>query len=736
MHHSARLVAKDYWGTNYPPISLALTGSQMLRDAARYGGIANLTRYRSDGRFDAIEGDAAPLPIGLSHESVWLDTTEAGWTDELNGGAYLEEFPAPFSGGVKGLGHLSDEPASYSGGSILENIAHALRLYLLKAPESIAYPVTVAAWNSWHFWIAKNGGTLYRIASTWNDADEATLIELLGLEDPTSEQQGQIDDLRATLYADSASVSLEGDSSGSNAAFYELEFIPEDAGKVSVYCNGKFAGEADHTPILKTRKPGTVWGASALSIRRNGGHFYWQAGYPWFASNGQIVYPYRSRQLFTGENMAFNGLASRPAGTNVEFAHDYDNDRIVATFTTTDRRKTPFLYLCQGYLDATARAGGSTVAWDSDDHKDAQGNPPILEIEPQCEGELRRAQFNVQIRDVQGSTFNALGFYYETLEHRTADLYIDDALVIKNGLVKTATITDWGDATANQPRSSVARPDTCAQLEVCDAWTLLEEYELDGGEIVGDGLRLGLVLRRALRTVGFPLSELAGVASTAGRLLPTAVPGENWAVVNDACTAADFIYYLIERFGMGSILWRGSDGVWYFQPRSSAVRTLFGHTVEFSGDPARNDSESYPGRFAMLEPIDLPRDVNDFYNVYTVRGADGTDGEPLAQSYTIRESINRGGGPGSRKYIGRVRKMRPIEDGSLRTSGDLQYALRSAVELHGLPPRFLSFRTYYIPGLFIGDKVIADGSEYYVRRISGGSWKNDEMNLLLQEAGY
>lgn len=736
MKQDARIISYGYWGENEPALSFALTGNKLMREAASSGRVRAVTRYREEVASKGDDDTDAPKPIGLSRRIVFpVDANKADAWTALSDNA-LEELPNPFAGEVPGLRHESDEPMAYQGTIVPTNTSHVIRVYLLKPPEGVHYPLFVANWANWQFQIAKSSGKLMRLAETWTQADENTLLSLLSIEEPTGAQQQQIEELQESLYTDVASIDLNGiDAENNFGSFYEIEFIPESCGMVSVYAGGAFAGEAQHSEIVASRKPGIVWYDSPLVLRRNGGHAFWQTGYHHFAPEGEIRWRYDVG--YAPGAMVFNKVADEPDGTSIEFTESEFTSEIVATFTTENPRRTPFLYLAQAMIEAGEREGSREISWDSDDYKDSQGNAPILEIGMNCEGEMRRRTYNVEVRDISGKTFESLGDNLRAIENRVVDLYIGNPLqsVIFNGIVRNATITDIASGDTDALRKDVFRPDSVVQLEICDPWTLLEEFELQGGELVGDGVRLGVLLRRALRMAGFPYSQMAGIPTTgsaAGKVLPSAALGETWAVVNEETTLADFIMYLIERFGMGRILWCGADGLWRFEKRPAAVRVYDGHELEFSADVARHNSETYPGRFAMLQPIDRARDITEFYNYYEVHGAKNYKGDPLVRSFTIHESISETANSPLR--IGRKKAMRKIEDENLRTPDEVQYSLRSAVELHGLPPDVLSFRTYYHSRLFVGDRAKAYNKDYFVWRINSASWKDDEMNILLRRA--
>lgn len=735
MKQDARIISYGYWGERSPAYAFALTGAAMMADSMKYGRVRGVRLLRTDRAAD--RNDERVRPICLASQTIFpleLNTKEA-WSSYIGGEDYLDECTNPFGGGIPGLAHTSNALSAYRGITVPANTAHTLRLYLYKAPEDLNYPLLVVAWADWQLHITKSRAFLARCTPAWTQENETLLIALLGIEDPTIEEQEQIEELRESLYADMADVELNGDNSDNSISFYELEFLPEPGGKVTVFCNGRFAGECDHTTILKSRKPGIVWGESELVLRRNGGQYVWQCGYPHFVPAGQIRWVFSANSA-TGATV-FNKVTHEPPGTSITLNEALTTYEFVADFSTNNPRQTPFLYLAQALKEAGEREGSTEQSWDSEDHVDSQGHAPILEIDVNCEGEMRRRRYMVQVRDIDGQTFASMGDDLQALENRVVDLYIGNPTlsVIYGGIVRSATLTDLAWPSGSVPRSTAFRPDSTVQMEICDPWTLLEEFELRGGEIVGDGLRLGALLKRCLRLIGLPWDRMSLIpteGSAAGPILPKAALGETWAVVNNEQTLADFIYYLIERFGMGKILWCGPDGLWRFDNRRTEVKEFQGVEVDFSPDIERNDSEGYPGRFAMLQPIDLARDTTEFFNVFEVEGKNPYTDEPLVRMYTIHESISDTSN--SPKRIGRVKRMRRIIDENLRTADEVNFTLRSLVEMYGLTPDVISFPTYFHSFLHVGDRVKAVGGEWFVWRINSADWKNDEMSLALRRA--
>lgn len=753
MKLSNRLIIKGHWGTNTPALSYAVTSPAMVADARKRGTLKGLTAYRADR--DTTERDVSVHPLGLSHQRVYDPATNssAAWLDTENGKAYFNVFSGARGLPVAHLGHTAMAVANYvtSSDFILADTGFCLRLQLndyAHAEDDEHYDACVLSWgtdaHAWQLVISSGGAAIMQRTASWSVTAENDLWTLLGKRDRTSDDDASIQTLQTQLYSDYTTLNLRGDKDDNGGTFYELTVMPERMGKVSVYNGDEFAGELNCTRILKTRAAGSLWDASPLGIYRTGGHFLWQVGWPEFAQSGEMTFPYypqnkngavnwnvlgAARSITEGANV--RAMANEPTGTAIVATDDGDTDTLIVRLTTTNTRQTPWLYAAHALVDAGARNGLSTTKLDTNDKLDSAGNSPIMNIRPAFEGEYRRAQFDITLRDPEGTTFSAVGFHYDTAENHVCDLYIGGAKVLSNGLVKSATPTMLYSTTANQPRSIIAKQETGAELVLCDQWALLEEYLTYDGEIVGDGLMLGEFLRRCLRTVGVKYTEMSSSMTNAypdGPLLPNAALGESWCIVSGQGTLADFITETIERWGMGKRLWIDGNGVWQFGYRSTSIATVGGQNAAFKSD-ANHTDQSYPGRFVMMNPLDYARDMTDFYNRITVIGADGFNDKTAWATWVDEPSWSYSANNVPRNFIGRIKAMQPVTDTSCRTYNDCLRAARSLAKNYGRPPQYISFRTYYHYGLFIGSIITCDGVTCEIVRINDADIAADTMQI-------
>jgi len=764
MRHDTRLIIRGYWGTNTPARSFQLTGQAMLQDAAKRGDLVNLTQYRTDNRDlfigAGLTSEIHTAPLGPTHKRVFpqAQNYRGAWQHAEGGDdSNLIEYARPFGGDVPGLGHVSNVAASYgpsdAGMRVLPNTAFTVRLIIHETPEAMGFNFASLAWGEeaqvpeegeepkpvagsmWQFLITDNESVMMRFAPTWNHEDFQEFITLLGTPEPTEEQQAQLVTLKKSLYVDYNNVSIQGDKVG-KGVFYELTFIPEEMGKVSIYQGDKFVAEVNDTSILSTRRAGVVWGRSRLQIARNGGHFFWQVGYPEFTNNATANYLY-PKGRWTGD-MQFTLLSSVEPGVTAINAQDLTfsstHDLIRLTWTSTDPRRCAFLYGANAFVPAGQRNGSTTAALDTNNLLDPQNNPPILTVRSQHEGECRRAQFDISLRDVHGATFQGLGFNYDTGENHTADLYVDGVRVVRNGLIKTATMAELIGTTPNLPRLNIAGAGALADLTLCSAWALLEEYNLSEGELIGDGRWLGDLVKNGLRLVGIPTSFTSGIAN--GPRLPRAAIGETWTVISNSGTLADFLISNVKKYGNGRILWVDGEGNWRLDFRPRVLKTINGHPAAFTSVAALNDCDTYPGRLAMLMPIDRVRDTRDFYNCIPVIGAPGFDGDPVAGSWTDWASITGTTGPLPANFIGREKRMEPVTDTACRTIGDCERVGRSLGEHHFRPPDYITFETYYHGELFIGDLISCNGVYAYIDSAVDGDTGEDRQCISARVAGF
>lgn len=742
---SNRLVIKDFWGTNTRALSYAVTSPLMLNDAAARGANKNIIGFRRKEKSTYDSKNVSVFPLGLDYTRVYDPVTnvKTAWEDRINGAQYFQEFPNANGAPIGSLGHTAMEAGSYltTGNFILDTTAFCVRLQLNEYAHSEGeefLDVCGLTWGSdsarYQLLITNQGSAIMQRSASWAQPAEDTYFALLSITSKTTQDDEDIQTLRKQLYTDYTELSLQGDKEKNGGTLYELTIIPERMGKVSVYNGDEFAGEMNCTRLLRKRKSGSLWPASKLGVYRAGGHFLWQVGWPEFAQFGEMRFPYNPGNKNGAVNWNVNG--DEPTGTDIYTTDDADTNTLIIQLTTSDTRQTPFLYAAHAFVDAGARSGTSTVKLDTNNKLDSAGNSPIMNIRPAFEGEFRRAQFDVTMRDPNGSVLAALGYHYDSAENHTCDLYIGGAKVLTNGLVKSATPTMLKATTDNTTRGNIAKNETGVEWTICDQWALLEEYLTYEGEIVGDGLYMGELLRRCLRAVGISYDYMSSTIKTVpgGPLLPSAAFGESWCVVSGSGTMADFITETVEKWGMGKRVWIDGNGVWQFGYRSTSVAIVAGHNAAFSSSDDHTD-KTYPGRFVMMNPLDYPRDMADFANSVTVIGADAFGEEPVWANWTDWASVKYSANNVPKNFIGRIKVMQPVTDTNCRTVDKCIEMARSLCLKASKPPQYIGFHTWYHYGLFIGSYITCDGVTCEITRISDADIANDRMYIMARVVG-
>ena len=448
--------------------------------------------------------------------------------------------------------------------------------------------------------------------------------------------------------------------------------------------------------------------------------YAWQLGRPQFATSGVLRFgPFWPPSVFTLElPVSFAGQSSTPENTGIAFSTEIVGAQreIVATFTG-DGLSAPLLYNAEALIEAGARVVDDTVALDSNDPElaDIHGGSPVENIEITHEGEMRQSSATLTIRNPHG-VLPSLGPHYAGLHDRLCDLEIDAAPFMADALIKTATWNTIREATPNQPTTFLAGAETRLTFEIASIWAILDEDLMQESPVL-DGLRLGAALRVVLRGAGTPWSAMSGIDENAGRTLPKAAPGEAPAVRPQLeVSRGDYLRSLIETYGRGWRLYYSPDGAWTFAPPDTTIKATF------SSDPGA-------GRYQMFDPIDLVLDYTDFVGSVAVQGADGADGLPIVRSWTWQDSYQS---TNSRRYIGRIKRAATVRDEACRTPDDAASAARSLAQYRGQAGRFLGFDAFFHL-LYPGDRIIADGAQYVIKRIPRAVPFEDEMNIVGQE---
>lgn len=737
------------------------------------------------GSGNADEHGARPLVLDYRLKFPFQFNKKANWAVSFssapatNALAALEEYSSPFGGHVQGLGYTNnheDAVAEFSApaGLIPLDTGWAVSVYLVQPPELQKVPVHTQRWGNPDPANAQNGAgwmlraekarfSLVRLAAKseaddktgaidspgWNPTDEDALNELLELADNDDASDEQRDAARDQAAEKRARIYAEEWSLGGGEGFgrvVELVLIPEGRA-LTVTLDGKPTKIApSYTPEeLADMEDGApqLWPEGILQVRTNGGAWIARFGFPQFVSEGILPLPLpRFASADDVSDVVTNFLGVTPPGTTLSIERVHPKARngidelvsvdLVAKLRTTNRRQTPVAHLLSVYLPGSARNGSNAKVWDSGEITASLSTPgdeqPVMDVVPRFDGEGRRRQYEIYVRDVGGRTFKGLGRNYELLEHRTATLEIDGAPVCTHGIITDAR---WADVNAFTPgwvRQLIASGESVVQLTLCDVWCVLEE-RLTHDE-VGDGMRAGAYLRLCLAAVGAWSSELAGISANSGPFLRPARPGEQFRVRPNAGTYyADWLREFMAKYCPGWVLYQDRLGVWRFERRPMAVKATF------SSNPGAHSALTYPGRLAMWNR-EMVRDASDFYNRHTASGQD-ENGVPFSLWWNIHESYTGQAGPvPSKTWLGRVKEAQPL-DMTGCTVNEARLTLRLGVQAQGAP-RFLNFDTYFhTPGLgfdfFPGDFVRCDGVLGRVARIGSGSLLEDEMQISVQE---
>jgi hypothetical protein len=746
---SARLVVYGHVGTvAQPPQHISLT-AQNIVDAAkrRPGALQNVRSIRKDdeGTGATIIAPTLVFPAVANRRDAWGSANGNNQYDEA---ALGDSYSIVWSGnGVPSL--LISDPAKYRIGT---NEAFTISGFVYKPNGE--FPIWTARWNGWQFQIKKGRAYVMKLAPAWNQALENAYNGLLALpeEESTTEVNDAINSAQAELYTIHESLSIEpGGGDGWYGQPWKLTFYAEPRGALSVFLgeDARWQEQTIEVPdILKTRTAGTVWGSGPLTLASSEGTWAVQVGYPSHAVQGRIYLgSYRHPASQDWQTAAKSMIADKPTGTNItidiedepgvglEGGTEYTNSKIYATLTTTNPRLTPFLYAVDVNVDPEPLGEFGDVNFDSNDLEDDDG--PIMEIQPQFEGDMRRSQYLVESRDINGRTFASIKNRNEGLANRYCRLYIGGTTVVALGIVKESQISNAAKATENILGDAALNPDSRLNLVICDLWALLEETLLTEGAIIGDGLKLGALIRRVLAYVGFNSAQLAGVSASAGVRLSSAAIGETYAhASSDGQSAADFLREKLDRYGMGWVLYQNSaTGVWTFAVRSNALAQIGGSDATFLTGPGHSPT-TYPGRRAVLKPLDFLRSTDEFYNAFRVVGAMGPDGKRIVHDEVLWESVTATvagiGNTQSRYFIGRMKRYPTVVDDSIRTQSEAALVGRSLRLRYGRPPRYHSYESYYHVGLFPGDKTSLDGLEAVNERYSG-SIKSDRSQISERE---
>lgn len=595
-----------------------------------------------------------------------------------------------------------------------------------------------------------------RVRSNWTLAQEKTALDnddanLLGPYIAAGNNQPEqntaaIFDVYVELDDNSDKQSLIGD-------YRTLWVLPEPhvGLHVSTNVNG-FVSDKQQTFIpLPEGETGDIYPETSLTVYTRRNAMFFQIGTITFSDKQfqtkPLSTPYDSdtwNDTWLVGNIKYNTRLFRPEGTGALVQHNIINEKyfnFVVTMTTDSNHiYTPFFYSATASLMGGAYAGDTEFQLDTDDLRDTMGNSPVTDITPQCDGDMRRQQYEITLRSadkIQDKLFEYNGNPQSfMLENQVANLSMGESAgnltpVITGGLITHCEAHDAANA-AHSSSSNGFHKWTSMTVTLCDAWAILED-DVIYHEIPGDGMRLGEYVKVLLRNGGFGLSQI-NINDADGRILPQAERGEQPCVMpREEQTRADYLRELFDLYAFDWQLYIDGNGIWQMRQRPTSLKTINGVPVAYSTDYRRVSDQTIPGRFAVLSALDWTRDFSEFYNHFRVEGAE-VNGRQLCQEYTIQESIQGiHNVDNSNKYIGRYKPYPTVRNEGLRTDDDLQMALRSLVMRYGVSGRFLNFETFWQPGLYQWDRITVDGKPYAIWKVDGGSLASDRMNLQVIE---
>jgi len=727
--------------SNPPAFAFDLTKGALLKGAL----ISGLQRFgKAPG---SIDDDTRPL--GLDYDLIWqLGPTGTELSPLVSGAALV---PRPAFGGLPSLGQhnaLADTPVSFrSAFKVPSNGGWTLRAFLHTWPKNQLIKLHQWIWGvpgaGWLFQIRNETAEIASLSLQYNDADMGTLRILWGLKTPSDAERAQIAALIKKLFFKHEPLSFEKSAGRGKwlADEFTLTFIAEPRGVLHIVAEGMDAVTVEHEPILKTRQPGILWPDTPLTLWSGGGAFFFTLGYPQFRTSATIDYGPFPVGYWVGIQgaLTYSYNVSAPAGSVQLGWLDMDpgitNPALKSNFgfrvsvANPNPRQNVWIYGLSARLAPTARDGSATVTMDTD-ALPVPANPatpyetgnPIMDIEPTWDGQTGKRSAKITMRDVNGWTSGRVRFP----AHRVADLSIGGTPFITNGLVKSVKRGDVASLIANTSTVFSSRPNTALEIMLCDGWAILDECACEPPPI-GDGKTLGAHICDFLALAGFKTSEMAGVDTTGGRLLPRAAAGEDFAQRVDAeTTAGDAIRRLLENYGLRRRFYQDASGVWQLTWDSTTS------AATFSSDASRNSPLAEPGRLAIRSPLDITHDAEEFFNHFVVVG--GEKGE-LIQEWTDWDTIRRDD-VNHPRWIGRKLTKR-IHNTALRTLDDVAYTLRSLRWMHGRSRRQTGRRAQYVSyfhqRFWPGALITADGGLWEVTGLSGGSWAKDTSQWQVME---
>jgi|GEM_PF-4593072 len=432
-------------------------------------------------------------------------------------------------------------------------------------------------------------------------------------------------------------------------------------------------------------------------------------------------------------DITWNINKNTPAGTSVtaeETSIGFTSFGIKLFLNTDDDGiYTPFIYRVSASNPGGTYDNITGEGYDSSEDMDAQGNPPVMDISMTCDGEMRRHQYEVSIRQA-GNVLAQLSQKAGLLENQLCDLTMGLSLAQQNPIITGGIIQPCGAFNVGGMTEDGFKNWTELRAVVNDKWKIAED-QIIGKVLPGDGMRLGKYIKYVLNTLGFAASEIS-ISDDTGITLPQAMFGESPCVIPyDMTSGADYLRDLMDYYGFDLTLYVGADGKWYLQPVSQNLATVGGESAQFSSSATRNSSTTYPGRLAILgmNGPDWIRDSSEFYNAISVEGGE-VRGNRLGARYIDQRSIYD---PTAPNFIGRFKPYPTVRNDAWRTQDVVLMVTRSLAMRYAISSRLFQFETYFHIELFTNDQIELDGVRCRIKCINSATIANDRMSITAQE---
>lgn len=722
----SRVQALGGWGVPDPPsISVNMDARSIAAGRFQAGGFRGLRLYRKGS-----DSGVTQSAVGLDFQNIYpadLNATSA-WTVSVPDAADFSQINNAFDSSDPGLlygnGDANAAAAFLTNFTIPQNRAWCFRIMLTNSHENQARQIVTWAWERWYLEIFDGTVKLLRTTPLWTAAKQTTLDNLRNVEGEIPEaDQDSIAALEAEIfdpgYQDSISVESRKTDYGT---WFEISFIPEPRGILNII-SSRSESFVERTDITQTRTAGVLWPATHLVLSTNGGAMFWQIGKPYFNRSGEFKdAPFRWSYVNPIGTPSFQGQADMSSpGTSYELFLDEIPDTIFYQFRAeleSDGNYTPWIYAAEAFSVGGDRTGSSSVSWDSNDVSDFAANgEPIMEITPQYERENLRRNATVLMRNVNG-LLNFPGTEEQYLHDKLCNVTIAGSPFITRGVIRAVQMGNMASAAYNVTQAESTHPWTTALFEICDQWQIMDDDAMMDCP-KGDGLYLGAYIRRILKGAGVKNSEMTGVSATAGRVLPTAAPGEDFLIQpSNQVSRGDYLRSVVLDWGMGMILFISASGIWTLGYADETIQAAFSSAAD-------------EATYRILDPLDIVRDFSETYNWFCVEGAE-VNGRRLRQTWLVQESLNV---PDWKGYMGRIKRFPTIQNEGLRTADEVAWVLRSRVRNHAKPGRFYNFQTNFHKHLLPGHYITADGVIAQIERIDGGSVKfgQDRMGIVARE---